>query len=324
MNKLQTAICSVSAVLIVAGASVFISANSSTRAKEEKPLVQTFTTVPEFSPSLEIAGEKIDLTRYDMYERYDRELTSFTYTHNTTLLLIKRANRFFPIIEPILKEQGVPADFIYLCAIESTLNTRAVSSVKAAGLWQFMEETGKQFGLEVNGYVDERYNVEKATVAACKYLKQAYNKYGSWMAVAASYNAGQGRISRELEKQQVDDVFDLWLNEETNRYTFRMMAIKEIMKNPYKYGFVLKSDQLYKPIRTEDVTVKEPIADLASWAKSRGITYAQLKEFNPWLRDRSLPNKTGKEYVIKLPVKEDLYYKKNGKREVYDKKWVVD
>ncbi len=323
MNKLQTIICSTSVIALLAGGLIFLSANNSQKADENKPLVQTFTTVPEFGPTVQIAGEKIDLTRYDMFERYDRELTSFTYTHNATLLIMKRANRFFPIMEPILKEEGVPTDFLYLCAIESTLNTRAISPAKAAGLWQFMEGTGKQFGLEVNGFVDERYNIEKATRAACKYLKQAYTKYGSWMAVAASYNAGQGRISRELDKQQAEDVFDLWLNDETNRYAFRMIALKEIMKNPYKYGFVLKSNQLYKPIRTKDVKVTGSIDDLAAFAKQNGITYAQLKDFNPWLRERSLPNKIGKEYVIKIPLQEDLYYK-NGNVEIYDKNWVVD
>ena len=168
MNKLQTIICSTSVIALLAGGLIFLSANNSQKADENKPLVQTFTTVPEFGPTVQIAGEKIDLTRYDMFERYDRELTSFTYTHNATLLIMKRANRFFPIMEPILKEEGVPTDFLYLCAIESTLNTRAISPAKAAGLWQFMEGTGKQFGLEDNGFVDKRYNIEEASRAACE------------------------------------------------------------------------------------------------------------------------------------------------------------
>ncbi|MEG1615676.1 MAG: lytic transglycosylase domain-containing protein [Bacteroidales bacterium] len=323
MNKLNSAFLGVSAILLCAGAVVFMGAQSSRKAADEKPLVATLTTIPEFALTTEIAGEKIDLSRYDMYERFDRELTSFSYTHNATTLILKRANRLFPIIEPILKQQNIPEDFIYLCAIESTLNTRALSPVKAAGLWQIMETTGKELGLEINAYVDERYDIEKSTIAASKFLKRAYQKYGSWMAVAASYNAGQGRISTELSKQQSEDVFDLWLNEETNRYPFRMMALKEIMKNPYKYGFVLKSNQLYKPIRTTDVKVKEPIDDLAAFAISQGITYAQLKEFNPWLRNRSLPNKTGKEYTIRIPVKEDLYYGKE-KTVAYRKNWVVE
>lgn len=323
MNKLQVALCGASFIFACTGAVFFMSARNSKQVQQERPLVSSFTTIPDFAPATEIAGEKVNLTRYDMHERYDRELTSFCYTHNVTTLIIKRANRLFPILEPILKEQGIPEDFIYLCAIESTLNPRALSPVKAAGLWQIMEATGKQYGLEINAFVDERYNMEKATVAASKYLKQAYSKYGNWMTVAASYNAGQGRISGELDKQLADDVFDLWLNEETNRYPFRMMALKEIMSNPYKYGFVLKSNQLYKPIRTKTVTVTYPIDDLAAFAKKQGVTYGQLKEFNPWLRNRSLPNKTGKAYSIQIPVQEDLYYDDKSTA-VYRKNWVVE
>ena len=303
--------------------SLFISAGSSQKAEYEKPVVNIFTSVPEFTPKIEILGEKIDLTRFDMYERYDRELTSFCYTHNLTLTLLKRANRYFPIIEPILKEEGIPADFIYLMAIESSLNPFAVSPAKAAGLWQIMETTGRELGLEVNANVDERYHVEKSTKAACKYLKNAYNIYGNWLAAAASYNAGRARITSELNKQGVDDVYDLWLNEETSRYTFRIMAIKEIMSRPYKYGFVLKSNQLYKPIKTKDVIVKGEIKDLAVFAKENGVTYSQLKQINQWLKGRSLINKTGKTYIIKIPLTEDMYYE-SGKYEIHNKNWVTD
>lgn len=324
MIKLKTVLISSSALLLLTGTFFLMGATNSRRANEDKPLMQSFSTVPDFLPKTTIAGEEIDLTRYDMRERYDRELTSFCYTHNLTLSLIKRANRYFPIIEPILKDEGIPEDFIYLMAIESSLNPRALSPVKAAGFWQLMPATGKELGLEVNEYVDERYDMEKSTRAAAKYLRNAYEKYGSWMAVAASYNAGQGRISKELERQQVSDVFDLWLVDETTRYPFRMMALKEIMKRPYKFGFVLKNNQLYKPIRTVDVKTKGGVADLAQFAKQNGIDYRTLKDFNPWLRDRSLPNKTGKEYVFKIPVKEDLYYKKDEQIKVYQKNWVVD
>lgn len=323
MSKLKSLLLSSSVLLVAAGAFISLGAGNARRADNDKSMMQSFTVVPDFLPKTTIAGEEIDLRRYDMRERYDRELTSFCYTHNLTLSLIKRANRYFRIVEPILEEEGVPADFIYLMAIESSLDPRALSPVKAAGFWQLMPTTGKELGLEVNDYVDERYNIEKATRAACRFLKKAYNKYGSWMAVAASYNAGQGRISRELERQQVNDVFDLWLVDETTRYPFRMMALKEIMTRPYKYGFVVKRNQLYKPIRTTDVKVNKEIPDLTAFAKEQGITYRILKDFNPWLRDRSLPNKTGKEYVFKIPVKEDLYYN-DDKMDVYQKNWVVD
>ena len=219
---------------------------------------------------------------------------------------MKRANRYFPIIAPILEKNGIPVDFIYLAAIESYLNPRAVSYAKAAGLWQLMPGTAKQIGLEVNDFVDERYNLEKSTEAACRYLKSAYDKYGSWATVAASYNAGMGRISNELDKQQELNSFDLWLNDETSRYVFRVMVMNEILYNTYSYSFDVKKKQLYQPIRTHAVVVNTAIDDLAQFAKEQGITYAQLKEFNSWLRDRKLPNKTGKEYKLLIPHKEDL------------------
>lgn len=268
--------------------------------------IMTLYHVPEFPPQVTWAGEKIDLDRYDMYERYDRELTSFSYLHATTMLAIKRANRYFPLIEPVLKANGIPADFKYLAVVESYLNPRALSPAKAGGLWQMLPSTGKEYGLEVNEDVDERYHPVKATEAAVAYLKEAYGKYGAWTTAAASYNAGMRRITTELEKQMAGNAFDLFLNEETSRYLFRIMALKTIMENPRQYGFVLKRDQLYPVIRTRTVEVDKPIEDLALFARENGITYAQLKEFNPWLRSRKLPNKTGKTYRIEIPLKEDL------------------
>ena len=291
--------------------------------QDEKPLVSSFSVIPEVPLEISFCGEKIDLSRFDMYERFDRELTSFTYTHSSTLLLFKRANRYFPLIEPILIANNIPVDFKYLCAIESMLDPRAVSPAKAAGLWQLMPATGRQYGLEVNNSIDERYHIEKSTEAACKYLQDAYEKFGSWTTVAASYNAGMARITNELSAQNEDKAFDLWLVEETSRYVFRMMALKQIMSHPYKYGFVIKSNQLYKPVETFDVEVDTTINDLASFAGKNGITYAQLKEFNCWMRDRSLPNKSGKRYTIKIPKKEDMHYPPQ-KRQVYQANWVVD
>ena len=291
--------------------------------QDEKPLVSSFSVIPEVPLEISFCGEKIDLSRFDMYERFDRELTSFTYTHSSTLLLFKRANRYFPLIEPILIANNIPVDFKYLCAIESMLDPKAVSPAKAAGLWQLMPATGRQYGLEVNNSIDERYHIEKSTEAACKYLRDAYEKFGSWTTVAASYNAGMARITNELSAQNEDKAFDLWLVEETSRYVFRMMALKQIMSHPYKYGFVIKSNQLYKPVETFDVEVDTTINDLASFAGKNGITYAQLKEFNCWMRDRSLPNKSGKRYTIKIPKKEDMHYPPQ-KRQVYQANWVVD
>lgn len=304
---------------------VFLSTSNVHIAEEKSPVVLSMTKSIDVPQEVEFAGEKIDLTRYDMHERYDREINGFTYLHSTTMLLIKRANRYFPVIEPILKRNNIPDDFKYLCVIESNLDHRIVSPAGAAGLWQFMKSTAPSYGLEVSGEVDERYSVEKATEAACRYFKQAYDKYGSWTSVALSYNAGQGRISGELEKQQAEDGLDLWLVEETSRYYYRMLAIKQIFENPYKYGFVLKEGQLYKQIKYKEVKITESIADLATFAKQQGVTYAQLKDFNPWLRDRKLTIsiKNPKTYTILIPEQESLYYKKGDKIKVHNRDWIV-
>ena len=323
MTNIKNSILKIVFIILCVGILIFLTASSRSGQSNSTSVMHLMSVIPDVPSQVEFAGEIIELDRFDMYERYDRELTSFCYTHSNTLLILKRANRYFPIIAPILEKNGIPVDFIYLAAIESYLNPRAVSYAKAAGLWQLMPGTAKQFGLEVNDFVDERYNLEKSTEAACRYLKSAYDKYGSWATVAASYNAGMGRISNELDKQQELNSFDLWLNDETSRYVFRVMVMKEILSNPYRYGFAVKKKQLYQPIRTHAVVVNTAIDDLAQFAKEQGITYAQLKEFNSWLRDRKLPNKTGKEYKLLIPYKEDLYYS-TRKVKVYHKNWTVD
>jgi hypothetical protein len=308
--------------LIIAGA-VLTLTSADRRHHSDVPMMQSYSATPRFPDKIELCGEKVDLTRYDLHERYERELTSMCYTHNATLLAIKRANRIFPIIAPIIKEEGAPADLIYLAVIESTLNTRAYSSAKAAGLWQFIAETAKRYGLEVTDEVDERYNIEKATRAACKYLKEARAKYGDWMSAICSYNAGQARIAKQLQEQQAETALDLLLVEETSRYPFRMMAMKEVMSDPYRYGYVLTSDQLYRPIRTKSVKVTSTIESLADFAKKHKCSYLHLKEFNPWLRSTKLTVKAGKSYTLLIPVEDDLYY--NGKSfDVYNKSWVID
>lgn len=289
-------------------------------AKSEVPYCVAPPSVPA---QVTFDGKTIDLRRYDRRERMDREMMAFTYMHSTTMLLIKRANRYFPIVEPILKANGIPDDFKYLMVIESNLNHIARSPAGAAGLWQFMPGTGREFGLEVNENVDERYHIEKATVAACKYFKQAYDKYGDWMAVAAAYNAGQARISSQLEKQLASHAMDLWLVEETSRYMFRLLAAKEIFSNPQRYGFLLKREHLYPPIPYKEVTVTTPLNDLNDYARRQGITYAQLRDANPWLRETSLKNKSGKTYVLHIPMREGMYYEPQ-KTVAYDKRWVID
>lgn len=276
---------------------------------------------PEVPKSITFADQKIDLDRIDMWERLDRELTSLSYTHGSTLLTLKRANRFFPILAPILKENGLPLDFLYLACTESMLDIRAYSPAKAAGLWQFIPATGRSYGLEINDYVDERLNIEKATVAACKYLKESYSKYGNWESVACAYNAGNGRITSELSKQQVSSAFDLHLVSETSRYMFRILAYKMILENPRKYGFCVTENQLYQPIECDIVEVNSAVSDWATWAKNHGITYAQLREQNPWIQAKYLKNASGKVYKVKVPKKESLY-RSSQKKSVYNPAWV--
>lgn len=312
--------------LLTAAAVMFMSSSQSSQVKPELPIMQSFSATPRFENVQTIFDQKIDLSRYDLHERFERELTNICYTHNSTILTIKRANRLLPIIEPILKEEGVPADFIYLCCIESNLNQRAKSPAGAAGLWQFMSETARQYGLIVNDEVDERYHTVKATHAACKYFKDAYKKFGDWLNVAAAYNAGQAGISRRLNSQHETRAIDLFLVEETSRYMFRIMAYKELMRDPYRYGFVLYSDQLYRPIRTRSIKVGNTIADLAEFAQNHNSTYLQVKEFNPWLRDSKLTFRKGQTstFEIEIPLDEDLYYDASKPFEVYNKNWIVD
>lgn len=326
MNKHHRQLLSTAFVCLIIGASIpFLLSNkalnsTTTSVQSEVPYCVSPLQVPV---STTFAGERIDLTRYDHRERMDRELMSFTYMHSTTMLTIKRANRYFPIIEPILKAEGLPDDIKYLAVIESNLSPLAKSPAGAAGLWQFMQTTGRQYGLEVNNYIDERYHIEKATRAACKYLKDAYEKYGSWLSVAASYNAGQARISSQLEKQMVENATDLWLVEETSRYMFRLLAAKQIFSNPQQYGFLLKREQLYPTLPYTEITVNTGIANLTQFAKEKGITYAQLKDANPWLRSTQLMNKSGRTYVLKIPTKEGMYYSPK-KTVVHHRNWVID
>lgn len=269
---------------------------------------QDFSEVhsPEIPSKVTLCGEAIDLDRLDNYERFDRELTSVVYTHGTTLLMLKRANRYFPEMAPILEANGIHPDLLYLACVESTLNPRAYSPAKAAGFWQFIPSAAKEYGLEVNDEVDERYNIEKATAAACRYLRKAYERYGDWPSAMAAYNGGQARIARELDAQDVDTSLDLYLTEETTRYPFRVMAVKTVMENPAAYGFRLRDDQLYQPRRYTTVEVKGAVESWPQWAKDHGITYAQLRDDNPWIRSKSLTNKGGKTYKVRIPTATSL------------------
>ncbi len=322
--KIQAKQILYSLTLLAVGASIpFLLSHEQCTGHSPKAEVPYCVTSPDIPVRTTFAGDTIELTRADLRERMDREISAFTYMHSTTMLTIKRANRFFPLVEPILKEEGVPDDFKYLMTIESSLDILARSPVKASGLWQFMEGTAREYGLEVNTYVDERYHIEKATRAACRYLKDAYTKYGDWLTVAASYNAGQGRISKELKAQKANRATDLWLVAETSRYMFRLLAIKEVFKEPARFGFLLRREQLYPLIPSKEVEVKEGIANLADFAQQQGLTFAQLKEANPWLRGYSLPNPQKRTYRMTVPDAKALHY--NPKQTItHRKEWVID
>jgi membrane-bound lytic murein transglycosylase D len=252
--------------------------------------------------SIDFAGEKAPLHIYDVKERMDRELLINVNLHSSTILILKRANKAFPVIEPILAKYNVPDDFKYLAVIESSL-LNAVSSAGARGIWQFMPETAREKGMEVSETVDERYHLEKSTEAACKYLNAAKAKFGSWTLAAASYNGGMTGIIKQIELQQVNDYYDLLLNEETGRYVFRILALKEIMKNPVKYGFDVPKTELYENLPIRKIEIDSTISDLASFAKMQGINYKILKYHNPWLRDKKLDNPSKKKYTIDIPTK---------------------
>ncbi len=249
---------------------------------------------------LSFCGEDVPLHKLDVRERLDRELLVNTYWQSNSLLAHKRARRWFPLIEGILAREGVPDDLKYIALIESGL-TNVVSPMGAAGYWQFMKTTGPVYGLEVNDEVDERYNVVKATEAACAYLKENKAKYGSWAMAAASYNLGPGGLDKQVGRQRINNYFDLLLPEETSRYVFRILAMKEIISDPERYGFHLRERDLYLPYDTREEVVTAGIADLADYAVANGTDYKTLKLLNPWLRDVRLTNVKGKRYVLLLP-----------------------
>ena len=281
------------------------------------------TASPDIPMSVTFAGEKVSFDRLDMAERLDRELTGIIYGQTTTELCFKRANRYFPALAKILKDQGVPLDFLYLAVTESSMDYNAYSSAKAAGMWQLLAGTARDYGLEVSDEVDERFDPEKSTVAACKYLKSAYKKYGHWPTVAASYNAGMQRLSNELSKQQVTNSFDLYLVQETSRYVFRIIAYKLVMEAPKRYGYRLSRKHLYQPVDYTTVDVSGSVASWVTWAKEKGITYAQLREANPWIRATKLTNASGKTYKVRVPKQSELYRSKRTFT-AYNKDWVVD
>lgn len=263
------------------------------------------TTDAYFPKSASFAGEKVPLNRIDVRESLKKELIVNSYWHSQTIQLLKNAPRYFHIIEPILKEEGIPEDFKYLAVIESSLNPLAYSPAGAAGLWQFMEGTAQEFGMEVDKQVDERYNIEKSTRAAAAYLKKAYRKFGSWTTAAASYNAGMKMLANQMEIQKENNYYDLLLGDETGRYVFRILALKEILAQPDKYNFHV--EDTYSPEKTKVVEVKESIDNWADFAQKQNVSYKTLKRFNPWLRKNELKNARLRTYYITIPVKTEDY-----------------
>ncbi|MCQ2252507.1 MAG: lytic transglycosylase domain-containing protein [Bacteroidales bacterium] len=257
--------------------------------------------LPEMPEHLDFCGERVPLEHFDVREDFERELIKVAYWHSETFIYIKRAARYFPMISKILKDNGVPQDFLYLCVTESGMD-HVVSPANAVGFWQILESTGKENGLEINSEVDERYKIENATVVACKYFKQAYAKFGSWTMAAASYNCGQAGLQRQVNNQGQDTYYDLRLNRETSRYIHRILAFKLILQHPEKYGFIYREKDLYQPIETVEVEVDTAITDLYAFGRDHAGTYKMLKLLNPWLRDTKLTNRDGKLYTIKVPA----------------------
>ena len=277
--------------------------NSTTIGKAEgEEFPQGYKIVsPEVPNYLEFAGERIPTGNFEVFERMDREFISNTYYHSATILALKRATRWFPVIEPILEKNNLPDDFKYLCVAESNMEN-VVSPAGATGFWQFMKPAGEKYGLEINSLVDERYDVWKSTEAACKYLKDSYDMFGSWILAAASYNMGTDGVELQMERQKAKDYFNLVLNSETSRFVARIVAIKYILQNPEVYGFDIKEDEKYKPLEYYEVKLDSSVSDFPDYAKSFGINYYILKMYNPWLRDNYLKNSSKKVYMIKIPT----------------------
>ena len=256
---------------------------------------------PELPKAISFAGEPVPLDRWEVKERLDRDVLVNYYTHGSLLYILKLSTRYFPLIESRLKANGVPDDFKYLCVAESSLQ-HLTSSAGAQSFWQFLGGTATQYGLQVDAEVDERYDVAKATDAACMYFRSAYEKFGSWTAAAASYNCGMGGYNNQATYQGSTNYYDILLPEETNRYIFRILSLKFLISNAAKMGYIIQPQDAYKPYKTRTIPVTQSIPNLADYAREQGTTYKILKILNPWLRGRTLTVKEGKSYDIALPA----------------------
>lgn len=304
--------CGMAIILIGVTAAITLSLAQNTVEEEDSfydelnPDVLTFSYLDqnihdiELPETMDFCGESVPLDRFYVRESLERELLINSYRHSNTILLLKRTTRWFPVIEPIMKKNNLPEDFKYLAMIESDL-TNAVSPSKAVGFWQFLEGTGKQYNLEIYKEVDMRYHQEKETQSACEFLNDLHAKFGSWTLAAAAYNCGGGRISKTIEEQHVSSYYDMLLPAETERYVYRILALKLITQNPEKYGFHISDEGWYQPLEYKTITVTETIEDLAQFAIEQGTNLKMLKYYNPWLRSNKLTISEGNSYQIKLP-----------------------
>ena len=288
------------AVLAVASNKIDPASTTGEQAKEGRPQYRWFA--PELPKALSFCGEQVPMERWEVRERLEREMLVNAYLHGSTLYILMLSGRYFPVIEERLKANDIPDDIKYICVAESSLQQNALSPVGAASFWQFMKDTGPHYGLEINDEVDERFNVIKATDAACKYFKEAYTKFGSWTAAAASYNCGQTGYANQVDFQQSSNYYDLIFPDETNRYVFRILALKYILSNAKVFGLYPEQNDDFKPLKSRVVEVDKTIENLNDFAKTNNTTYKMLKIYNPWLRAHKLTVKAGKKYEIALPL----------------------
>ena len=303
MKKLTIAAIVLASLALIGEAFIFATTRESADDVHRKALKANYHIyAPVLPDTLYFAGERVPMNIYYVRESMDRELMVNMYWHSNILLYMKRAGRFFPVIEPILKKNGVPEDFKYLCVIESGLQN-VTSSAKAQGYWQFIKSTGEKYGLTVNEDIDMRNDIEAATEAACRYLKDLKQRFGSWTSAAAAYNCGEGGLSRRYKLESVNNYYDVRLNSETARYVYRILAVKQIMQHPQDYGIYIRECDLYPPIPTQNATMTGRDIDLYEYANQHNCSYKMLRELNPWLINEKIKNKEGRTFTIKLPIK---------------------
>lgn len=304
MKKLSIAAIVLASLAIAGEAFIFATRKEDSEELLQRTIMANYHVyAPVIPDTLSFAGERVPLETYYVREALDNELIVNMYRQSATVSYFKRAGRYFPVIEPILEKNGIPNDFKYLCVIESGL-TNATSPAKAQGFWQFIKSTGTSYGLTVDTEVDMRNHLEASTEAACRYIRALYNRFGSWTAAAAAYNCGENGLEKRMNLQSQKSYYDLYLNSETSRYVYRILAMKVIMQNPQRYGYHLRHCDLYPEIPTRTITVSDKNIDLYQLAKQNGTSYKMLRTLNPWLTTDHLTNKPGKTYEIKLPIKD--------------------